>query len=224
MNGTTLVSKKNQNQIQYSKFEETLNRQTHLVGAVLATLAAVLLITKTILKGNSAVAIFSVILYSLCLILCFVMSTLYHYMPIFTTQRKVFRRLDHCSIALLIAGTYAPFMLIGLGGALGVSFTVAEIGLAIFIITLNAINVHKFRWVSIIAYVIMGWLLIPVVNLSIQSMGTKAFLWLLFGGIVYTAGILFYKLKSIPYNHAIWHVFVLCGATLMFVSVYFYIV
>jgi hemolysin III len=195
-----------------------------LVGAILACVGSVLLLKKTVQNDNSALGVVAVSLYCGCLIICFAMSALYHFMPNLTVRRSVFRRLDHCSIALFIAGTYAPFMLIGLGGALGVWIACIELGLAVLIITFNAINVRRFSLVSLIAYVIMGWLVLPAIMPSIRNMGGIAFVWLLIGGVFYTIGILFYKLKSLPFNHAIWHMFVLAGAIFMYVSMFFYVV
>lgn len=208
----------------YSRLEENFNIITHFVGFLLALVGSIFLISKSVSFELGAGGIFSVLVYSIALLCCFGMSTLYHMMPNHTIRRKVFRRLDHCSIALLIAGTYTPFMLIGVGGVLGIVLATINLTLAVFLVILNSIDVHKFRIISIILYLAMGWLILPVIVPTIQRLGLAAFIWLMMGGISYTVGVIFYKSKSIPLNHAIWHIFVLVGAVLMYVSMMVYVI
>lgn len=213
------------NQIIYSKKEEWINRITHLVGAVLALIGSALMIVKVSLSGLGALAIVSVCLYSFSLLMLYIMSTLYHWQPVGKRRRAVFRRFDHCSIALLIAGTYAPFMLIGMYSANKVwAIVLASVVLffAVLSVVFNAIDVNKFKVYCLISYVVMGWACVIRIDLLVNPL--PSFILLIVGGVVYTAGIIFYRIKSIPYNHAIWHFFVLAGSALHFAAIYFYLI
>lgn len=210
--------------VSYTKIEEYFNIFTHLVGFALSVVGSIFLILRTIVLQYDALAIFAVSVYSATLVLCFAMSTVYHWMPNNSKSRRVFRRLDHCSISLLIAGTYTPFMLIGIGGVLGAVLTFVNLSLAVLLVTLNSIDVHRFRLLSIIGYLTMGWLLIAIIVPAWHNLGALAFIWLFAGGLSYTIGVVFYKLKFISFNHAIWHIFVLVGAVLMYISMFGYVV
>lgn len=220
------------NQVGYSRGEETANIITHALGAFLSVIASVCMIVRVARTGQP-LAIVSICLYSFCLIELYVMSTLYHAQPLGRTRRAVFRRFDHCGVALLIAGTYAPYMLIGLsilGRAQayanfvwGIVIASVVLGMAVLVIVFNAVNVQKFRVFSLIAYVVMGWACVIRLPALYRAIGTGAFWFLLSGGVVYTVGILFYRIKKIPWHHFIWHLFVLAGSALHFVSIYRYI-
>lgn len=218
------------NQIAYSRGEEWVNIITHLAGAVLAVAAAILMMIKVAAKGEGALAITSICLFSVALINLYVMSTLYHAQPVGKTRRAVFRRFDHCSVALLIAGTYAPYMLIGLGRAggadriWGIVIASVVLGLAVLVIVFNAINVNRFKVVCMICYIVMGWSCVIRVTALVRAIGWPCFALLLTGGVIYTLGLIFYRIKKIRYNHAIWHFFVLGGSILHFVSVYFFLI
>lgn len=213
----------NPNQIKYSRLEEWINIITHLVGAVFAVVASVLMIIKVCVNIGTPLSIVATCLFSLSLINLYVMSTLYHAQPVGKVRRVVFRRFDHCSVAFLIAGTYAPYMLIGLGGVWGIVIASVVLAMAVLVIIFNAINVNKFKVFSLIAYVLMGWACVFKIIPLYHAIGSSAFAFLLSGGIVYTLGIIFYKIKKIPLNHAIWHVFVLVGTVLHFISIYQFI-
>ncbi|MCL2598955.1 MAG: hemolysin III family protein [Firmicutes bacterium] len=214
------------NQIAYSKHEEQANIWSHFLGAVLALVGAGVLLAKVLREGRESsqgLGLGALVVYVFCTVLMFAMSALYHKMPYGSTRRVVFRRFDHCSIALLIAGTYAPFMVLGLGGTWGLVIEVIEIVLCVLIVTLNAVNVHKYRVVSIIAYVLMGWMCVLAVYPLAMKIGVRS-LWVLgLGGLFYTGGIAFYKVKKIPFNHAIWHLCVLLGALCMWLSIYWFV-
>lgn len=227
-----VLSKKNAHQVAYSKGEEKANIITHLCGACLGLLAAVLLIVRVSFANLGALAVVAVCLYAFCLIELYVMSTLYHAQPFGSTRRTVFRKFDHCSVAMLIAGTYAPYTLIGLsilGKAQnpdnfiwGIVIASVVLAMAVLVIIFNAINVHKFRVFSLISYVVMGWACVIRIPALFTAIGLPAFIFLIAGGVAYTVGILFYRIKRIPWNHAIWHFFVLAGSILHFVSIYFF--
>lgn len=216
------------NQIAYGKGEERVNIITHLVGAALAVAATVLMLVKAITTDNAQpLTIVAISLFSLSLINLYTMSTLYHSMPIGKTRRAVFRRFDHCSVALLIAGTYAPYMLIGfvrMGGATriwGIVIACVVLATALLVIVFNSINVAKFKVFNMICYILMGWCCVIRADRLI-ALGWGCFGFLLAGGIIYTVGLIFYRFKKIKYNHAIWHFFVLGGSVLHFVSIYFF--
>lgn len=215
------------NQIVYSRGEEWTNIITHIVAGALSLVASVFMLLRVSRTGDG-LKITSIALYSASLIEMYVMSALYHAQPVGRRRRAVFRRFDHCSIALLIAGTYAPFMLIGfvdLGGAAkvcGIVIASVVLAMAILVIVFNAINVAKFRVFCMIAYVIMGWCCVMRADLILRLPG-HSFLFLVLGGATYTVGILFYRIKRIPWNHAIWHFFVMAASALHFVAVYCYL-
>jgi hemolysin III len=216
------------NQIAYTKAEEWINILSHLVGSVLAVAASAAMIVRISLHFTHASAVVAVCLFSLALMNLYIMSTLYHAQPFGKVRRAVFRRFDHCSVALLIAGTYAPYMLIGLynmGGSAriwGIVIASVVLAMAVLVIVFNAINVHRFKVFCMIAYVLMGWACVIRVDLLLKLPGA-CFWYLLAGGIVYTVGMIFYRIKKIPLNHAIWHIFVLGGSILHFVSVFCYL-
>ncbi len=216
------------NQIAYSRGEETANIITHLIGALLAAAGGIFALRRVILSGAQPLAVTSVALYVFSLITMYVMSTLYHSMPVGYRRRAVFRRFDHCSIALVIAGTYAPYMLIGLvrmGGSAevwGIVIASVVLAMAVLVVVFNAINVARFRVFCMIAYVIMGWSCVIRIDLLLQMPG-HTLMFMLLGGAVYTVGILFYRIKRIPWNHAIWHLFVIGGSVLQYISIYCYL-
>lgn len=222
--------KPNPNQIAYSRSEERINIITHLVGAVLAVAATVLMLVRVINEeGVRTLSIVSIALFSLSLINLYLMSTLYHSMPLGKTRRAVFRRFDHCSVAFLIAGTYAPYMLIGfvrMGGSTavwGIVIAAVVLALSVLVIVFNSINVAKFKLFNMICYIIMGWCCVIRVD-KLIALGWGCFGFLLAGGILYTVGLVFYRVKTIKYNHAIWHFFVLGGSILHFVSIYCFMI
>lgn len=201
--------------------EEIINSITHGLGAVLGVAGTVIAIIWAALYGN-AYSVVSASIYGAMLIILYTMSTLYH---AFTneTAKKVFRIFDHCSIFLLIAGTYTPFTLITLNGPLGWTIFGIIWGLAILGIVLNAVSLEKFKVFSMICYIAMGWLIIIAMKPVVAALGTKPVLLLLFGGISYTVGAVFYALTRIRYMHGVWHVFVLAGSVLHYFCILFYV-
>ncbi|TYA56321.1 PAQR family membrane homeostasis protein TrhA [Formosa maritima] len=204
-----------------SVFEERLNALTHGVGALMGVAALVLLIIFNTEKTKWS--LFSVIVYGLSIIILFSSSTLYHAVQT-KNQKHYFRIIDHISIYLLIAGTYTPVALIALDESKGwpifwVVWTIALLGLI-----LKIFFTGKFEVFSVILYLIMGWLIvIDFTNLA-NYIGTNGTLLLFAGGLFYTLGIAFYAIHKIPYNHVIWHLFVLVGAICHFFLVFFYVI
>lgn len=207
----------------YKKFftlgEEIFNAVTHGVGAALAVAATVLLLIRSASIG--ALAVVSCAIYGASLIILYTMSTLYHALSA-RTAKAVMRIFDHCTIFVLIAGTYTPFCLILLDGAWGWSLFGAIWGLTALGITLNAINLEKYKVFSMIAYIAMGWCVLLVAGKVIAALGFWGTTLLLSGGIAYTAGIGFFASKK-KYFHSIWHFFVLAGSILHFFTVYFFV-
>lgn len=203
----------------YSVKEEFWNALTHGVGAVLTIPATLLLVNKA-LVSNSTTELVSYILFGLSMFCLYLASTLYHAIP---THKVLLKKLDHSSIFLLIAGTYTPVALIAVGGQLGLTIFTIEWVLAIIGIVFKQFFVHRFKKVSLLVYIGMGWLILFAYKPLVAYISFEGFMVLLLGGILYTAGTYFYKNKNIPYNHAIWHLFVMAGSATMFVAVYLFI-
>lgn len=159
------------------------------------------------------------------LIILYLMSTLYHSFKPTCKAKKVFRVFDHCSIFLLIFGSYTPYTLVILEGAVGWVIFSIILALTILGITLNAINLEKFKVLSMICYIGMGWLVIFAFKDIYENLHPTGFLFLLLGGIVYTIGAIIFGLgRKIKYMHSLWHFFVLAGSILQFFSIYWYVV
>jgi hemolysin III len=200
-----------------SKREEVANAITHGIGALLAIAALVLLIVFAALQGSVwHVSSFSI--FGSTLVVLYVMSTLYHSLT-HPKAKKLFRKFDHMSIFLLIAGTYTPFCLTVLNGWLG--WTLFGI---IWFCTVGGI-VHKAFYtgkaesISTFLYIVMGWIVVFFIKPVYFYMSIQGFSFLLIGGAFYTMGAFFFIKDKIPYNHSIWHLFVLCGSIFHFFAV-----
>ena len=202
----------------YSLGEEIGNAVSHGVGALLGVLGLLLMI----LKSTDVWQVVSSCIYGGAIILLFTMSCLYHALSN-EKAKRVMRVFDHSSIFLLIAGTYTPFTLVTLRGALGWVLFGIVWGAAILGITLNAISIERFKTFSMIAYIASGWCVVIAVVPLIRSMALGGLLFLLAGGLLYTGGILFYRQKTVRWFHMIWHLFVLAAAICQFLSVYLYV-
>ena len=201
----------------YSTGEEIANAITHGIGACLAIAALVVLIVFAALKGNVwHVVSFSV--FGATLILLYFASTLYHS---FTHRgaKHLFRKFDHISIYLLIAGTYTPFCLTALRGWIGWTVLGVVWSCAILGTVVKAISVGKKEFLSTLLYVAMGWIIIIAIKPLYNAMSFTGFALLISGGISYTGGTLFFIRDKMKYNHSIWHLFVLAGSVLHFFSV-----
>lgn len=203
----------------YSTKEEFWNAVTHGLGVCLAIPATVALIQKAQVTGNN-LELTSYIIFGIAMFCLYLASTLYHTWP---THKTFFKKLDHSSIFLLIAGTYTPIALVAIGGELGWTIFFIQWGLAAVGILLKQFFVYRFKALSLLVYIGMGWVVVFVYEPVFAHIGMGGFLTLLAGGLFYTAGTYFYKSEKIPYNHAIWHLFVLAGSAMMFVAVYIYV-
>jgi len=201
--------------------EEIFNAITHGVGVVFAVSALVLLIVFASLYGN-ALHIVSVAIYGTTLVLLYLASTLYHS---FTKEKVkyIFKLLDHSAIFLLIAGTYTPFMLVTLRGVLGWALLSVVWVFAILGIILKVFFVGRFTVFSTLLYLLMGWLIMVAMKPLMAAIPASGLRLLVAGGILYTLGSFFYIRKSRPFNHGIWHLFVLAGSVCHFLSVLLYV-
>lgn len=205
----------------YTYKEEKLNIATHAFGLILSIIAFPFLILKSMYFEDFWKP-FSLLIFGLSLIILYAASTLYHS----ATKPKLRRRLnifDHSAIYVLIAGTYTPFTIITLEGKTGwVIFGLTWL-FALTGIILKLFFTGKFDKLSTIMYVLMGWQIVFAINPLLDNLSEKGLFWLFAGGVFYTIGAVLYSIKKIPYNHAIFHFFVLAGSLSHFVSIYFYI-
>ncbi|WNH12026.1 PAQR family membrane homeostasis protein TrhA [Thalassobellus suaedae] len=201
--------------------EEKLNALTHAIGALFCIAALVLLIIFNSYKTNWS--LFSVIVYGISIIVLFSASTLYH--SVKNKQKKhYFRIVDHISIYLLIAGTYTPVLLITLSESSGWTLFWVVWGIAVFGVVLKLFYTGRFELFSTLLYLVMGWLIVFDFSKLSEIIGSHGILFLFAGGLAYTVGIIFYAIQKIPYNHVIWHLFVLAGAVFHFFMIFFYVI
>ena len=206
----------------YTLGEELMNSISHCVGALLGIAALVLCVVRAALRIESvgAAGVVGAAIYGATLVILYTMSTLYHALTN-KTAKKVFRVFDHTSIYLLIAGTYTPITLVTLRGVKGWVLFGIVWGIAVIGITLNSINIERFKVFSIISYIIMGWAVIFGGKDILSSISTIAMIFLLIGGACYTIGIIFYAMKKVKWMHSVWHFFVLAGSITHFFAVFF---
>jgi len=204
--------------------EEIANSILHGLGILLAVAGLVLLVARSrgYLGGTAGgpLAVTSYAIYSAMLILMFLVSTLYHAIQV-EGAKRVFQVLDHSAIYLLIAGTYTPFSLLGLGGTLGWAYFGIEWGLAIIGIVLYSVKRNVMRKVEIAVYILMGWALILVLYPLWSRIPRISFILLLVGGGVYTMGTFWYRRRHRRVSHVIWHVYVVGGAFCHWLSLWF---
>ncbi len=201
--------------------EEILNAVTHGVGALLAILGLVVLAVAACMYGSIwHVVSFSV--YGASLVLLYLASTLYHS---FTGARikYIFKICDHAAIYLLIAGTYTPFTLVLLHGVLGWTIFGVIWSLAFAGVVLKIFFVRRFKLLSTLCYLGMGWLILVCLKPLGAVLPAAGLGWLIAGGVFYTVGAVFYLCRRLPYHHAVWHLFVLAGSVSHFITVYYYV-
>jgi len=210
-----------QNINHYSPIEERINISSHAFGFVLSLVALALLVIHAT-KYGTVWHIVSFSVFGLSLLALYAASTLYHSAknPVLRSKLRI---VDHATIYILIAGTYTPFTLITLGGAVGwiifsVSWAMAFIG-----IILKIFFTGKHDLISTLLYVFMGWIILFALEPLINNLPSNGLCWLIAGGVAYTVGALLYSIEKIKFNHAIFHMFVLLGSFCHFVSVYYYV-
>jgi hemolysin III len=202
----------------YSLREEIANAGTHGLGLVAGFAAGIVLIVLTALTGDT-LSIITASVFAATVVLLFLASTLYHAIPHPAAKARL-KVLDHAAIYLLIAGTYTPFTLVGLGGAWGWSMFGVVWGLAVVGVGFKLFFTGRFKLASTLVYIAMGWLALVAIEPMLDRLSPLVLTWLLIGGACYTLGTLFYLAKRLPYAHAIWHVFVLGGCISHFVATY----
>lgn len=205
----------------YSIGEEIFSAVAHCVGALLSIAATVLLIVFAALKGNTMGVVGSSI-YGGTMIVLYTMSTLYHSLTN-VKAKKVFRVFDHCSIFVLIAGTYTPYCLCTLWGNGGLGILIAIWSCAILGIVFNAIALEKVKTISLVFYVVMGLAILLRLPTLLQLLPLGGVVWMCIAGATYILGIIFYLWK-VKYMHSIWHLFVLGGSICFFFSILLYVI
>lgn len=216
-----MSKKQSENKKQYvqTKKEELLNSITHFSGAVLAFAGGIPLMIRAVLSGSGTV-VFSMAAYILSLITLYSVSGFYHAVRP-SKLKRVLRVADHCTIYLLILGTYIPFSLVVVGGRAGFAVCITNALLSVLGVTLNIIDMKRFEKVSMVLYVLTGWLVVAVAPSVFRALSVMSLILLIAGGVSYTVGIVFFR-KNKPYMHVIWHFFVLAGSVLQYLSIALY--
>jgi len=206
----------------FSLTEEIWHAITHGVGFLLSIAALVLLVIFAVTSG-SAIHVVAASIYGASLVVLFGSSTLYHALS-HQRAKQICQRLDHAAIYFLIAGSYTPIMLVTIGGAWGWTLFSVEWGIALIGVTLKFVYPGRFELLSLIAYVVMGWLILIVFGMFKAGIDPVGFWLMLSGGFAYTSGVFFYVKDRIAYFHTIWHLFVMAGAILQFFAILLYVV
>lgn len=211
----------------YTRGEEIFNMVSHIVGGGFGVAICALCVIKAFLHSN-AYGIVGAFIYGFSMIILYTISSVYHGLK-HETAKKVMQIIDHCSIFILIAGTYTPIVLTSLREynpfigwtVFGVVWGVSALG-----ITLNAIDLKKYHTFSLICYLAQGWCIILTGKAALSAIGTTGFMWLLAGGIAYSIGAVLYAIagsKNVRYMHSIFHIFVVIGSLLQFIAILFYV-
>ncbi len=202
-------------------YGEKLNAWTHLVGAVFAVAGSIVLVVVAAQDGD-AWKMVSVSIYGATLILLYSFSASYHSFR--GRAKDILRKLDHQSIYLLIAGSYTPFCLVTLRGPWGWSLLAVVWGLALIGGIQELWLQREARILSVVIYVVMGWVVVVALIPLLQALGMAGFIWLAAGGVFYTTGIVFYALDTrLKHAHGIWHLFVLAGSAAHYFAILFYV-
>lgn len=205
-----------------TKKEEMLNVITHSIGIGLSISALVLLVVYAVYQA-SAWKIVSVSIYGSSLIILYTVSTIYHIVKK-DNYKQFLQLLDHCSIFLLIAGSYTPFVLVNLRDAWGWSLFGVVWAIAIAGIALKIKFGNRYEFVMVILYLVMGWLVVVAIKPLLSVLSVMGFVWLGVGGLSYSLGVIFFMAEKIPYHHAIWHLFVLGGSICQFFSIFYHVI
>ena len=201
--------------------EEIIHSITHAIGSGLSIAGLVILVVIAVLNGD----IYQIIGFSIfgtSLVLLYLASTLYHGIQQ-PRVKRVFNIFDHSAIYLLIAGSYTPFLLVGIRGTTGWILLVVVWMIALIGITMKVLFIDRFQVLSVIAYLVMGWLCVFVFREMLSSIPIGGIIWLAAGGILYTVGVFFYAKQKTPYMHAVWHFFVLGGSICHYFAVLFFL-
>ena len=208
----------------YCTGEEIMNMVTHIVGGGLGVIALVLCVVKG--WGRTPLDLAALVLYGVSMIALYTMSSVYHGLRP-GMGKKVMQVIDHCTIYLLIAGTYTPIVLIAFRpvySAIGWGLFILEWTLAALATTLTAIDLKKYKVFSMVCYIGLGWAVLPFIPQTIDLMGMAGFGFLLAGGIGYTIGAVLFGIGSkVRWMHSVFHIFVVLGSLLQFLAIYLYV-
>lgn len=201
----------------YTKREEFWNTVSHALGILLGVIGLILLLIYNTHKTNYSTM--SIVFYGVSIIILYSASTIYH--AITKVERKyILRKIDHISIYILIAGTYTPVALISLINGSGWTLFWIVWGIAAFGTTLKIFFTGRFEILSLLLYLVMGWIIVFDIQNVMELHSTMGLTLLALGGACYTFGIVFYVIEKIPFNHAIWHLFVLAGSIFHFFFIF----
>ncbi|GLT20256.1 hemolysin III family protein [Vibrio zhanjiangensis] len=206
----------------YSVKEEWANTLTHGVGMVFGIVGLILLLVKATSHNADVLTITSMSIYGASMIVLFLASTLYHAVP-HQRAKRALKTFDHCAIYLLIAGSYTPFLLVSLRTPLAIGLMIVIWTLALIGIIMKFAFVYRYEKLSLVTYLIMGWLSLVVIYQLVLNLEIGGIALLAAGGVIYSLGVIFYVAKRIPFNHAIWHGFVLAGCACHFLAIYWYV-
>jgi hemolysin III len=203
----------------YSPLEESLNATTHGLGFVAASVGLVFML----LRVDGIYGQVACVVYGVSMMMMFLSSTLYHAVSR-PDLKKLLKTIDHSAIYILIAGTYTPLMVLAVGGTVGLVAMVLIWSIAITGILFKCFANNRFPKLSLVTYLLMGWLALFFIYPLYNSLETTGFYWLLAGGLCYTVGVVFYAAKKIQFTHAIWHLFVAAGSFCHFLTIYCYVI
>ncbi len=215
------MAEKDKKSVMYTVGEEIFNSVSHGVGVLLSIAALVLLIVFAAIYSDGY-GMASALVFGISLILLYTMSMVYHIVQN-EKGKRVLRIFDHCSIFVLIAGTYTPYLLGPLRGVLGWTIFGIVWGVTVIGIILNAISLEKFKILSLICYVLMGWGIVLSIKPLAQNLPLGGLILLIAGGLVYTIGVIFYVMKKYRYMHSVWHLFVLAGSVCHYFSILLFV-
>lgn len=211
----------------YTRGEEIFNMVSHITGGALGIVVCALCVIKSFINGD-AYQVTGSFIYGFAMVILYTVSSVYHGLTN-ETAKKVMQIIDHCSVFILISGTYTPIALTSLreyNTALGWSVFGVVWGISALGITLNAIDLKKYNVFSIICYLAQGWCIILTGKTALHAIGTQGFMWLLAGGIAYTIGAVLYGIAgrgNHRYMHSIFHIFVVLGSFLQFIAILLYV-
>ncbi|GAB2689083.1 PAQR family membrane homeostasis protein TrhA [Aliiglaciecola aliphaticivorans] len=203
----------------YSVKEEVMNVVSHGIGLIFAIVGLVYLV----LRSETATSVTASAVYGASLTIMFLSSTIYHWVR-GSQAKQFFKLLDHSAIYLLIAGTYTPILAISIGGWIGWISTGVIWSIAIFGVVFKCFVRHRFPKVSVITYLVMGWLSIILIYPLYQNLATYGLLLLLSGGLFFSIGVIFYVKKHLAFTHAIWHLFVIAGCACHYFAIYYFVI
>jgi hemolysin III len=208
--------------VYYSKAEELLNRCTHGLGAIVSIVGVIALITRAS-QQHDAYRLVSACIYGGSMVTFYCLSTAYHsvHSP---AVRYLFRILDHVSIYLMIAGSYTPFALVTLRGVWGWTLFGTVWGLGTVGSVMKIYTTHRLRYIGPALYIALGWIVVIALKPLSAALPLNGLVLLFSGGVAYTVGVIFYLWDRLPYNHAIWHLFVLTGSACHFFSIFYYVI